>query len=471
MTLCGSIRAHTSQHDVVMELAHTKGSISEFIRKGKSLVRAGLTLSNSEILAAATMKGVYSKGADIDYFPLVVLFHHKEASVLDLRFRLRKESAVDELAYLDTLSIVEEKLEELCAKIAKADGVILSTPVYFGDRSSVANKFLQITTRKSLLQNKIFGVVSVGAKRNGGQETCNIYSMIETLNQGALVVGNGPPTSQYGGTAIGGNQGHILEDESGIDTAFGVGMKVAHVSEMYSKEKHPISQILIRVDILITMDTCERFLAKYLKDLTSRVAKTIPWVEFVIHELIDSTIYRCLGCTICPVPPGDSEKTTKCTIKDPEDCLEKLRKALRGSDCAIIAGLNILDYEKIIFRYQVLTERMRYIRRSNFELTDLLITGLCYNQFGATMNSIHSIKTLTSYIRHNTTFYKPIDIFEYKGKVLNDGRNSLLELCNAARRMKVGKQEITRSESPYGTYGYSEEPAKKLVGQARDKLK
>ena len=424
-----------------MELAHTKGPVSEFIRKGKSLVSAGLTLSNSEILAAATMKGVYSKGADIEYFPLVVLFHHKESSVLDLRRRSSKENAEDELAYVDTLSIVEEKLEELCAKIVEADGVILSTPVYFGDRSSVANKFLQVTARKTLLQNKIFGVASVGAKRNGGQETCNIYSMIETLNQGALVVGNGPPNAQYGGTAIGGNPGDVLGDESGIDTAFGVGMKVAHVSELYSREKDPAGNVRIRVDILVTMDTSERFLAKYLKDLTIRTAKTTPWVEFVIHELIDSTIYRCLGCTICPVPPGDSEKTTKCTIKDPEDCLEKLREFLRGSDCAIIAGLNILDYEKIIFRYQVLTERMRYIRRSNFELTDLLITGLCYNQFGATANSIHSIKTLTSYIRHNTTFYKPIDIFEYEGKVVNDGSDSLVELCNAARRMKAGKQE------------------------------
>lgn len=441
LTLCGSIRAHASQHDAVMELAHTKGPVSEFIHKGKSLVRTGLILSNSEILAAATMKGVYSKGADIEYFPLVVLFHHKESSVLDLRRRSSKENAVDELAYVDTLSIVEEKLEKLCAKIVEADGVILSTPVYFGDRSSVANKFLQVTARKTLLQNKIFGVASVGAKRNGGQETCNIYSMIETLNQGALVVGNGPPTSQYGGTAIGGNPGDVLGDESGIDTAFGVGMKVAHVSEMYSKKKHPAGNVRIRVDILVTMDTSERFLAKYLKDLTIRTAKSTPWVEFVIHELIDSTIYRCLGCTICPVPPGDSEKTTKCTIKDPEDCLEKLRESLRGSDCAIIAGLNILDYEKIIFKYQVLTERMRYIRRSNFELTDLLITGLCYNQFGATANSIHSIKTLTSYIRHNTTFYKPIDIFEYEGKVVNDGSDSLVELCNAARRMKAGKQE------------------------------
>ncbi|HJO48813.1 MAG TPA: NAD(P)H-dependent oxidoreductase, partial [Candidatus Scalindua sp.] len=148
LTLCGSIRAHTSQHDAVMELAHTKGPVSEFIRKGKSLVSAGLTLSNSEILAAATMKGVYSKGADIEYFPLVVLFHHKESSVLDLRRRSSKENAEDELAYVDTLSIVEEKLEELCAKIVEADGVILSTPVYFGDRSSVANKFLQVTARK-----------------------------------------------------------------------------------------------------------------------------------------------------------------------------------------------------------------------------------------------------------------------------------------------------------------------------------
>ena len=74
LTLCGSIRAHTSQYDTVMELAHTEGPVSEFIRKGKSLVRAGITLSNSEILAAATMKGARSKGADIDYFPLVVLF-------------------------------------------------------------------------------------------------------------------------------------------------------------------------------------------------------------------------------------------------------------------------------------------------------------------------------------------------------------------------------------------------------------
>lgn len=444
LTLCGSIRAHTSQYDAVMELANAEGAVSEFIRKGKSLIRAGITLSNSEILAAATMKGAYSKGADIDYFPLVVLFHHKETSVLDLHHGLSKESAVDELAYVDTLSIVEEKLEELYSKIAEADGVILSTPVYFGDRSSVANKFLQITARKNQLQNKIFGVASVGAKRNGGQETCNIYSMIESLNQGALVVGNGPPTSQYGGTAVGGNQGDVLEDESGIDTAFGVGMKVAHVSEMYSKEKHPTNRI--RVDILVTMDTGERFLAKYLKDLTNRVEKSIPWVEFVIHELIDSTIYRCLGCTTCPVPSGnsgDSEKSTQCTIKDHDDCLEKLRLSLNGSDCAIIAGLNLLDYEKIIFRYQVLTERMRYIRRSNFELTDLLITGLCYNQFGATVNSIHTIKTLTSYIRHNTTFYKPIDIFEYNGKLLNDGKDSLIELCNAARRMKAGKKGIS----------------------------
>ncbi len=446
LTLCGSIRAHASQHDAVMDLARTEGPVGEFIRKGKSLVRAGLILSNSEILAAAAMKGVYSQGADTDYFPLVVLFHHKEESVLELRLGSSRENEVDGSAYLDTLTIVREKLDELLAKIAEADGVILSTPVYFGDHSSVANKFLQVTARNNLLKDKIFGVVSVGAKRNGGQETCNIYSMIESLNQGALVVGNGPPNSQYGGTAVGEDQGNVLEDEPGIETAAGVGMKVAHVSEIYSRERHPDSRVRIRVDILITMDTGERFLAEYLKDLTSRVSKTVSWAEFVIHELIDSTIYRCLGCTICPVPPVDPEETTKCTIKDPEDCLEILRKSLRESDCAIIAGLNIPDPEKIIFRYQVLTERMRYIRRSSFELTDLLITGLCYNQFGAMANSIHSIKTLTSYIRHNTTFYKPIEIFEYKGKILNDGKDSLLELCNTARRMKAGKQKTARHE-------------------------
>ncbi len=459
LILCGSIRANISREKAVMELGSFKGSSSEFIDKAKSLIRDGIDLCNSEILSAAAMKGAIARGADIDYFPLVVLFHRRETAVFDITFPEGKENLFDDISLMDTLAIDNDKLSQLYVKIENADGVILSTPVYFGDRSSVGNKLLQITAKKRLLYNKIFGVISVGAKRNGGQETCIIYSLFEALNQNALVVGNGPPTAQYGGTAVGGRKGDVLDDTLGIETAYGVGTKVSHVSETYKKGEFLPDRINIRVDILITMDTEERFLANYIRGLTNRVRLFIPWVEFTIHEMIGSTIYRCIGCSICPVPSVTSKAAASCAIKDKDDYVENLRHYLKKSNCAIIAGLNILDYEKIIYRYQVLMERMRYIRRNDYELTDLLLAGLSYNQFGAMINPIHSIKTLTSYIRHNTTFFRSIEIFEYKGKLLNDGMDSIINLCYAARRMKAGRMKAPKPPSVYvaeGIGGYGD---------------
>lgn len=453
LALCGSIRAKSKNKEAVLGLAHTKGTTSDFIAAAKSLFREGKVLSNSELLTASAMRGALSRGADTEYFPIKDIFSLKEKSIVDLKITLGDEKDIQELSLLDTLAIGESELENLCEKINRADGVILSTPVYFGDRSSVANKFLQITARYNLLKDKVFGVVSVGAKRNGGQETCNLYSMIEALNQNAMVVGNGPPTSQYGGTAIGGNQGHVLEDEWGLETAFGTGRKVAHVSEIYKKgEDTPVYEP-VTIDIFVTMDSGSHFLAQYIDGLTVEVKKHIPWVDFRIHELITATIYRCLGCQVCPVVDGGQPGEPRCLIKDPEDYLETLRAFLRTSDGVIVAGINIVEIEKIIFRYQVTTERMRYMRRNNFELTDLLFAGFCYNQFGATMNPIHSIKALTSYIRQNTTFHRSIEVFEHHGKLLENGKHGLMSFCASAKRIKAGKKVVARPENLYVSHG------------------
>lgn len=176
-------------------------------------------------------------------------------------------------------------------------------------------------------------------------------------------------------------------------------------------------------------------------------------MRFQVHELIDSTIYRCLACKVCPIEPTTGNTRPVCAIKDPEDYLEVLRDALADSDGVIIAGLNILDMERVIFRYQVVTERMRYFRRNNFELSDLLIGGLCYNQFGATMNAIHSIKVLTSYIRQNTTVFHPIEILEHEQKLLDTGKTALVEFCQAAKRIKAGRKLVHSQENKYLAYG------------------
>jgi multimeric flavodoxin WrbA len=356
---------------------------------------------------------------------------------------------------MNTLMIKPVAFEEMVSALNDSSGVILSTPVYFGDRSSVANKFLQIASVKKLLKNKVFGMVSVGAKRNGGQETANIFGLFEALNQNALAVGNGPPTCQYGGTAVGGNKGNVLDDKWGLETAKCTGIRVAQVAEMIVAGSAACNFEKIKITILSTMDTKQKILRKFLDKTIAKIEKQLPWVEFSIVELIDLTIYRCLGCSVCPLDKKKPGKKAYCIIKDPDDSMEMVREKLNRSDAVVLAGLNILDSEKLIFRYQVFMERMRFIRRNDFELSNLLFTGLCYHQVGATINPIHNLKTITSYIRHNTIVHKHIDVFEYNGQIIESGFNQLLEFCHTANLIKAGRKKVPLSRPVYDPYGQS----------------
>lgn len=448
LAVCGSIRAKGANAEKVEDLARSKGDMAAFIARGRELTSAK-PLSNSEILAAAAMKGALQLGAQVEYLPLIDLFEREEAPVFHL---IPGAADTESMDYVDTLSISPQSLNFLKDKVLSADGIVMATPVYFGDRSSVANKLLQVGAMYGLLQSKVFGVASVGAKRNGGQETCNIYSIMEALNQGALAVGNGPPTSQYGGTAVGGNKSHVLDDEWGLTSSMGVGQKVAHVSSIMAAGADFKPDRPVQIDIVITNDTHGLFLAGYLHELAQEVTARMPWATINFHEVIHSTIFRCLGCNTCPTIEKDSGYA-RCRIKDPEDYVESLRHSLQTSDGVIIAGLNHTNPQDLIFRYQVLTERLRYIRRNNFEMTDLLLAGLCYHQFGATVNSIHSTKVLTSYIRHNTTFHRPIEIFEHQGRLLESGKSTLEDYVRAAQQIKTGRSVTPEPEREYQTGG------------------
>ena len=448
LVICGSIRAKKKNADIIQKLAACADE-KQLASEGLALVNEGGSLSNSEIISVAAMIGASQRGAEVEYLPLVGLFEHSETPLFDME----DLADHDPLQHLDTLSIPEHLLDMLKQKVSAADGIVLATPVYFGDRSSVANKLLQVSAMWNLLQGKVFGMASVGAKRNGGQETCNIYSIMDALNQGALAVGNGPPTSQYGGTAVGGGKNHVFEDLWGLRSAVGVGTKVAHVADMVVQGAKAAADEPVHISIIVTNDTNERFLADYLQRLTDCLREDDPAITFEIHQVIDSTIYRCLACNTCPRPRKDPMAPPRCAIKDPEDYLEKLRESLKNSDAAIVAGLNSTDPRNLIFRYQVLTERMRYIRRNHFELTDLLMAGLCFNQFGATVNSLHTTKVLTSYIRQNSTFAKPIEILEHNGHFLEDGKASLLAFAQTARCLKHGKKLVPRPATQYETGG------------------
>ncbi|MDY7001967.1 MAG: flavodoxin family protein, partial [Thermodesulfobacteriota bacterium] len=153
-------------------------------------------LSNSEVCLAAALWGACDAGMDVDHLPLADYF--------------KADGTVT-------------GWDEIRESLLRADGVLISTPVYFGDRSSLSQSLIEMIRRdKELregLKGKIYGGLAVGAKRNGGQETTLIYQMHDMMDLGLLGVGNDfETTSQYGGTGHAGDVGMMPKDDYGIGT-------------------------------------------------------------------------------------------------------------------------------------------------------------------------------------------------------------------------------------------------------------
>jgi len=113
-------------------------------------------------------------------------------------------------------------------------GIILGTPVYFGNMSSLCRAFLErcivLYQDKFALRDKVAGVVAVGGTRNGGQEVTIQSVQISLFCQQMIVVGNGNPSPRLGGTVWSGAPGGVLKDEFGMATTRALGRRVAEVA-------------------------------------------------------------------------------------------------------------------------------------------------------------------------------------------------------------------------------------------------
>jgi len=113
-------------------------------------------------------------------------------------------------------------------------GIIIGTPVYFGNMTSLCKAFLDrciVFYKDNLaLSNKIGGVLAVGGSRNGGQEATIQSVQISLMCQEMIVVGNGRPSSRLGGTVWSGIEGGVTKDTFGMTTAKNLGRRVAETA-------------------------------------------------------------------------------------------------------------------------------------------------------------------------------------------------------------------------------------------------
>ncbi|MEC7641605.1 MAG: NAD(P)H-dependent oxidoreductase, partial [Nitrospinota bacterium] len=331
-------------------------------------------LSNSEIILAAALWAARQNGAEIDYLSLTDHF--------SMTREVRNQEALKE-------------------KLLQADGILLSTPVYFGDRGSLAHDFIEIIKADDELvrsfSEKVYGGLAVGAKRNGGQETTLIYQLLDMVNLGSFGVGNdSESTSQYGGTSHAGDVGTGAKDTYGLNTSIGTGKRVASIANLLQAgETHQLKN-KARIQFWILQDhedKAENLLKKIILE-----SKTLCNPEII--NLTSAEIKRCIACDICPTHI-DIDEIYRCIIhKSPLDELETHHAKFVDVDAIIPVVYSGKDMETRQSNYQRFIERTRYLRRGDYLFTNVLTAPLVFEEV-ETQENMH-IRMLTSMIRHHT---------------------------------------------------------------------
>jgi multimeric flavodoxin WrbA len=337
-------------------------------------------VSNSEALLLAAMWGAYNEGAEV------------------------------EIVYPGDVT-------------PRFDGAVLSTPVYFGDRSSGLHSFI----RSANLEGKAIGVVSSGAKRNGGQETTNIYALYDCLDKRALITGNGPPTAQYGGTGWAGNKTAIVNDDFGIKTSYGTGSQVSKLSKLLlSKECNENPNIVF---LKVTTDEIDLNFLDSFKNSN---------VEVV--DITSKNIRKCAACNVCP--NGDLKKDYKCIITN--DDMKKVREPIKNADCIIfVSGTDDIHF-------QVFIERTRFIRRGYFELSERVYSSVSKTK---SVTDILPLRIMTNMLRQNM-FGLPIfkDFIGNKNISIND----YVKLIEKYTRKSVTMRKLSGIDQEYAAVGYED---------------
>lgn len=374
-----------------IDAGRAEGKDFEEIYRNLKRLSGDKGLSNSEVCLAAALWSTMREGCDIEHLSLSEFF---------------------------PATGTVRKLDVLKSALREADGIIVSGPVYFGDRSSLAQQLVDVINDdpelKLHLRDKVYAGIAVGAKRNGGQETTLIYQLCDMVNIGFLGVGNdSDTTAQYGGTVLAGDVGTASKDDYGLGTSMGVGRRIARVAQLtfLGRQRMLVGKPRISFWVLQDRDGIAR---SYVEELTSGMKST---ADVKVIDLSNCYVARCIACDICPTSV-DRDEVYRCIIKGgTRDHYEELHPDLLYADAIIPVMYSPLDSRGMHSNYQQFIERTRYLRRGDYVFTDVLTAPIVVEELGA-IHNMH-IRALTSMIRHHTVLAEPMLAHISEGKVLN----------------------------------------------------
>ena len=397
-------------------------------------------LSNSEVCLAAALWGAAEHGTNIRH---VSLSEHFPAD--------GSEVGLDDLKRI----------------LRQADGILLATPVYFGDRSSLSQRLIETIRRDPALRTdlagRVYAGIAVGAKRNGGQETALIYQMMDMAELGLLAVGNdSDTTSQYGGTAHAGDIGTIPADTYGLNTSVGTGRRIARVTTIRAVGRDEALSDPLRLGVWLLQDR-DATAETLVDELLSKVmARTDTPIRPIAPQLFDDPIRPCIACDICPTHVGPDDEY-RCIINRRDDGMRIHHAELLDCDVILPVVYCPEDHQGLQSVYQQFMERTRYIRRGDYILSDHLVAPMVFADVGT--NEHMDVRIATSFLRHHTVISKPLVGWMHDGALLNRSQveDGLQAAVTHGARLLAGRLRVEAGGSPalrYRPVGYVLAPVK-----------
>ncbi len=349
-----------------------------------------------------------------------------------------------QIEYLSLSSIFEnetpEKLNLFKKRFLKCDALLVSGPVYFGDRGSLTQRMIEfINTDIECIKHAkkiLYSGLAVGAKRNGGQETTLIFQMLDFLNLGSKVVGNGyDTTAQYGGTLVSGDIGKLQEDSYGIKTALSTGKNLATMlkNTSFNKKAKLKNKKIHFCNIFILQDNENEECTNIVKGLVKNNQN--KYFKFRIFPVYKESVHKCIACDLCPITEGHS-KDYRCIINNKEDFFKEKHNEIIDCDSFIFAAYSGTNFINIKSNYQQFIERTRYLRRDNYIFGNKLTTSLIISEMNSNRN-LH-IRIITSMVRHLNILHKPIHVFKHGNAYMNFDNviKQFKNFCSDAQRVK-----------------------------------
>ena len=439
--LVDSLKEITSEEELFAFLGkeselHLENFIEAGRKDGKSFLeiydnlkrsKGNKGLSNSEVALASALWSALRYDVDIEHVSL--------------------------LEYFPASGVVrnEEKLKD---KLMEADGLLVSGPVYFGDRSSLVQSLIELIRRDAKLcarlQGKLYGGIAVGAKRNGGQETTLIYQMLDFVNVGYWAVGNdSDTTAQYGGTGLAGDVGTMQKDGYGLKTSMGTGRRIASLIHDLSPQRSVNGPV--KVLFVVLQDRrgeAHQRLEKMLGAFDGELKATIV-------NAAEKRIIPCIACDICPTHI-DVDDVYRCIITSKHDSLQHLHGDLLHHDAIVPVMLSTKDAHEVNSSYQTFMERTRYLRRGDYAFSNQLVAPLVFEEVGASQN--YALRAMTSMVRHHTVIAQPMIGYIHRGEMLNgtEVEAQMKTFLASARRLAAARlSEVFEKESKqYNPVGY-----------------